>query len=202
QTLQKGSIQFVSETISARSGPYGASDLFALEQNVRQTWPGIGQMALFYLCVHGTYSGESGVLGLAFQGSSIAIFSDTIATTAGAGDPAPITSTVLIHEFGHEIGLVGLVGNAPNEDPAHPGHSSDPNDVMYWAVETTAVLGGLLGGTTPPTQFDAADLSDLQTVRNTPILVELIPTVVAAVCLVAAVVAVAGLWRARRKSPT
>jgi hypothetical protein len=202
ETLQKGTIQFVSETIAAPSGSFSPDDLFAVEQHVRQNWPGVGQMALFYLCVHGTYAGESGVLGLAFRGSSIAVFPDTIASTAGGGDPAPITSTVLIHEFGHEMGLVGLVGNAPNEDPAHPGHSSDPKDVMYYAVETTAVLGGLLGGTAPPTQFDAADLSDLQTVRNTPIPLELVPPVVGAICWVAAAVALLGFWRAGRKSRT
>jgi hypothetical protein len=199
ETLQKSSVRFVTETIATSGASFTTDGLFSVEQADRQYWPSPGQMALFYLCVHGSYAGESGVLGLAFRGSSIAVFSDTIAAVAG-GDPAAITSTVLIHEFGHEIGLVGLIGNAPNEDPAHPGHSSDPNDVMYWAVESTAGLGGLLGGAAPPTQFAAADLADLQTVRNTPIALELIPPVVVAICWMAGVVALVVFWRARRNS--
>ncbi|MCI4334803.1 MAG: hypothetical protein L3K04_04155 [Thermoplasmata archaeon] len=202
ETLQKGSIRFVSERIALPSAAWTTDALFSVEQSVRQYWPGLGQMALFYLCVPGSYAVDPGVLGLAFRGSSIAVFADTIATTAGGGDPAPITSTVLIHEFGHELGLVGLVGNAPNEDPSHPGHSTDPSDVMYYAVETTAGLGGLLGGAAPPTQFDAADLSDLQTVRNTPIALELIPPIVLAVCWVGALIALVAFWRAGRKART
>jgi hypothetical protein len=200
QTVQKASIQFVSETVSIPASTFTTDSLFSVEQGVRQYWPGVGQMALFYLCVHGSYGGPSGTLGLAFRGSSIAVFSDTIGTTAGGGDPTPIASTVLIHEFGHELGLVGLVGSAPNEDLAHPGHSNDPNDVMYYAVETTAGLGGLLGGGPPPTQFGAADLTDLQTVRNTPIALELIPPVAFAVCWVGAAVAWLALRRAIRRS--
>ena len=190
ETLQKGTIQFVSETTSAPSMAYTTDQLFSIEQSSRHFWPKPGQMALFYLCVHGTLAAQEGVLGLAFHGSSIAVFSDTIASASGGGNVAPITSTVLVHEFGHEIGLVGVVGSAPNEDPAHPGHSADPNDVMYYATETTAVLGGLLGGAAPPTQFDNADLADLQTVRNTPIVLELLPLVVLAVCWIGAVVTI------------
>ncbi|MCI4363209.1 MAG: hypothetical protein L3K13_02765 [Thermoplasmata archaeon] len=200
ETLQKNSIRFVSESINVPPGNFTTDGLFSVEQGARQFWPSVGQMALFYLFVHGTYAGGSGILGLAYRGSSIAVFSDLISTTAGGGDPAPIESTVLVHEFGHEMGLVGLVGSAPNEDPAHPGHSTDPNDVMYYAVETTAVLGGLFGGPAPPTQFDAADLADLQTVRNTAIALELIPTIVLVLCWAAAGIAVVVYWAGRKMS--
>ncbi|MCI4367298.1 MAG: hypothetical protein L3K08_06065 [Thermoplasmata archaeon] len=200
ETVQKASIQFVLETVSVPTASYTSDSLFSVEQGVRHFWPSVGQMAIFYLCVHGSDADQSGVLGLAFRGSSIAVFTDTIESTAGGGDPAPITSTVLIHEFGHELGLVGLVGSAPNEDPSHPGHSTDPNDVMYYAVESSAGLAGLLGGTAPPTQFGAADLADLQTVRNTPIPLELIPPVVVAGCWVAAGVAVLVFRRAARQA--
>lgn len=200
ETLQKASIQFVFETVSVPMSSFTADGLFSVEQGVRQFWPTVGEMALFYLCVHGSYADQSGVLGLAYRGSSIAVFSDTIASTAGSGDPTAITSTVLIHEFGHELGLVGLVGTAPNEDPAHPGHSTDPNDVMYYAVETSGGLSGLFGGTSPPTQFQAADIADLQTVRNTPIPLELIPPVVLTMCWIAAGAAFVVFRKAARRS--
>lgn len=196
ETLSKESITFQLETYSpAPPGPYSLDDLASLEDRVRSSWPEIGTMSLFYLFVDGSYAGGSSVLGLAHAPSSIAVFPNVVS----GGASASIVSTVLVHEFGHEIGLVGVVGPAPNEDLSHPGHSDDPNDVMYWQVETTAVLGGLLGGASPPTQFDAADLSDLATVRSTPIAQELIPWIVAGVVGVSAVAVVLVYRRARRR---
>jgi hypothetical protein len=46
---------------------------------------------------------------------------------------------------------------------------------MYWAIDSTALFGGILGGSGPPNQFDAADLADLNTVRSTVIPVEVLP---------------------------
>jgi hypothetical protein len=181
ETLSKSSISFVSETVSSGQGTYSTDDLFSVETAVRQHWPSPGQMALFFLFVRGSYAGGSGVLGLAFHGSSIAVFPSEIAANVPGGQVSGVTATVMVHEFGHELGLVGLVGSAPNEDPTHPGHSTDPNDVMYWAVESTAGILGLLGGGSTPTQFDAQDLADLQTVRNTPLLLELLPYIVGGV---------------------
>lgn len=195
ETLAKSSIQFQLETYTEdSSGALTTDQLFSLESQVRTTWPVLGTMALFYLFVDGSYAGGSSVLGLSYAASSIAVFPRIIP----GGPDAGIESTVLVHEFGHEIGLVGLVGSASNEDMAHPGHSTDPNDVMYWQVETTAVLGGLIGGQSPPNQFDAADLSDLSTVKITPIPQEFLPWVVLAV-LLGASVAVAGLSLRRRR---
>ncbi len=199
ETLQKGSIDFQLETYGQASGGALTTDgLFALEDQVRQTWPTVGTMSLFYLVVAGSYAGGSSVIGLAYAGSSIAMFASTI--PGGIASNPGVVSTVLVHEFGHEIGLVGVVGSASNEDPNHPGHSNDPNDVMYWQVETTAILGGLLGGQGPPTQFDAADLADLQTVRSTPIGQEILPWVVVGVVLAAAI-AVVVAWSRQGRRP-
>lgn len=197
ETLSKSSIVFHLEAYTqSSSGPLAVSDLLSLEGSVRQSWPAVGTMALFYLVVSGTYADGNSVIGLAYAGSSIAVF-PSVVPGGGSGSNAGILSTVLVHEFGHEIGLVGLVGSAPNEDTNHPGHSTDPNDVMYWQVETTAVLGGLFGGQSSPTQFDAADLADLQTVKNTPIPQEFGPWAVLGVVLVAAL-AIFLLWRRER----
>ena len=195
ETLSKMSISFQLETYHTSATSFTTQDLWNLETATRATWPGPGQMSLFYLFVPGSYAGDASVIGLAYYGSSIAVFPATI---AGAGGSAAVTSTVMIHEFGHELGLVGLVGSAPNEDPAHPYHSADPNDVMYWAVDSTSIITGLLGGG-PPTQFGAADLSDLGTVRSTVIVLEVLPWVVLAVVLAGALAVVVLHRRARRR---
>lgn len=202
ETLQKGSIQFVLETYSPpATTSWAISDLWNLETSVRSHWPGLGTMALFYLFVDGQYAGGSSVLGLSYYGSSIAVFPGVITSNLPSNYVGPVTSTVLVHEFGHEMGLVGLVGSAPNEDPNHPGHSTDPNDVMYWQVETVGVLGGILGGPPPPTQFDAQDRADLSTVRGTPILQEVLPWVVLGLLLVLAVLVYWLYVRGRRPTP-
>ncbi|HZY71292.1 MAG TPA: hypothetical protein VFF67_10005 [Thermoplasmata archaeon] len=198
ETLQKSSIHFVEETYTSGQSRFTTTDLWTLERSVRTTWPAPGSMSLFYLFVPGGYGPDASVIGLAYYGSSIAVFPATIASAAG-GTSAAVIATVMIHEFGHELGLVGIIGSAPNEDPNHPYHSSDPNDVMYWAVDTTQILAGLLGGG-PPTQFDAQDLQDLSTVRNTVILQEVLPWAVLAVLLGSAVGVVVDLRRRRHRA--
>jgi hypothetical protein len=200
-TLDKISITFQLETYDrSSSGALTTDDLFNLESEVRHAWPEPGAMALCYLFVDGTFASSPSVIGLAYAASSIAVFPHVSDVGGGSGISAPVLSTVLVHEFGHELGLVGVVGSAPNEDPNHPGHSTDSNDVMYWQVETTAVLGGLFGGN-PPTQFDAADMSDLQTVRSTPIPLEILPWGVLGVVLVASAIVVIR-WRRESKVPS
>jgi hypothetical protein len=75
-----------------------------------------------------------------------------------------IESAVVTHEVGHLLGLVDLFLHTGRQDPDHPGHSTDQNSVMYWAVESNLVADLLTGG--PPKDFDNADLADLQTIRN------------------------------------
>jgi len=197
ETCQKSQVTLDEHAFTSSSSSFSESDLLSLETSERQHWPVPGTMSLFYLYLGGSFGPSSDTLGLAYRGSSIAIFAATIASSAG-GQADEVTTTVLVHEFGHELGLVGIVGNAPNEDPAHPDHSNDPSDVMYWAVDTTAITLLL---NPPGTQFDSADLADLSTVRTTPILYELLPWVIlAAAFLGSACLVVVDLRRRRRAS--
>ncbi len=177
ETCQKSVVQLDEHAFSSSQSSFSESQILTLESHVRQVWPTWGTMSLFYLYLGGSDSSNPGTLGMAYRGSSIAVFAGTIATASGAVGATAVTTTVLVHELGHELGLVGIVGYAPNEDPNHPYHSSDPSDVMYWAVETTAI-SRLSGG--PPNQFSAADLSDLTTVKKTFIYSEVIPWIVLA----------------------
>jgi hypothetical protein len=195
-TTGKSSVTFEEFPFTSSQTNFSSSDLWTLETELRHTWPDWGTMSLFYLYLGGQFAEQGNVLGYAYLASSIAIFGSTIQNDSPAGEATAITTTVMVHEFGHELGLVGIVGSAPNEDPNHPHHSNDPDDVMYWAVDTSALTGL---GANPPTQFDAADMSDLNTVRSTVIWSEIIPWIVLALSiLVALLLVVIGIRRHRR----
>jgi hypothetical protein len=197
ETCTKSSVVMQEFPFESGASQFSESGLFDLEQSVRHSWSSPGTIVLDYLYLDGGDAENGQVIGAAYRGASIAIFEGTIQAMAPAGEAAAVTTTVLVHEFGHELGLVGIVGSATNEDPNHPYHSSDPKDVMYWAVDSTSLFGGLFGGSGPPTQFDSADMADLGTVKSTPILEEVIPWAVVGADLAAVGVLV---WRQRRRS--
>lgn len=117
----------------------------------------------------GTYSDES-VLGVAVDASTIALFSDSIDDSTSIVNPRisaeDIENSVMVHEFGHLLGLVNLVYTSPadHEDSEHPGHSNNEDSVMYWAVETFTI-GAWLSGELP-TEFDQDDLNDMEGMKS------------------------------------
>ena len=117
----------------------------------------------YFLFPKGTYNDDS-VLGVAVDASTIAIFQDSIDDAEnflGRPSAEEIERAVTIHEAGHLLGLVNLVYQSPidHEDPDHPGHSSNDDSVMYWAIESSSI-GNIFSGSIPD-EFDADDKSDL-----------------------------------------
>ncbi len=117
------------------------------------------------LFLDGKFS-DPNVLGVAIGHGTVALFSEVIrdvCTTQNLcfSGSSSIFQAVMVHEFGHAIGLVnhGIAMKTPHEDTDHPGHSSNRNSVMYYAVETSDVLNILTNG--PPTTFDADDRADV-----------------------------------------
>lgn len=111
--------------------------------------------------------GNSKVLGVTFGRNPVVIFSDAIdglceGVLIGCTVP-PFYQSVVTHEFGHALGLVNggtsMVRN--HQDVANGSHSSNKNSVMYYAVENSDAIIGILGNT-PPTAFDNDDKADLK----------------------------------------
>ena len=102
---------------------------------------------------------------MAVDASTVAVFKDSVEDAEGfLGRPSSeeVERAVTIHEAGHLLGLVNLVYQSPidHEDPDHPGHSSNDDSVMYWAIESNTV-GNFISGNIPD-EFDADDKSDLE----------------------------------------
>jgi len=118
----------------------------------------------YLLFPKGTYDDES-VLGVAVDASTVAVFKDSIDESVNfLGRPSAdeIERAVTVHEVGHLLGLVNLVYQSPidHEDPDHPGHSSNDDSVMYWAIESSSI-GNIFSGSIPD-DFDSDDKSDLE----------------------------------------
>ena len=169
-TLQKpGGTTFEEKAFTPSKSSYTDDDLLAVESQKRNHQPGGDTMVLYILYLNGHHARDTSnekILGVHYGRASIAIFKETIDSSGGvigslfsAND---VERSVLVHEFGHTIGLVnnGLKMVKNHEDPQHRAHSTNKESVMYWAVDTTLGLAGLTGSI--PNEFDSDDLADVR----------------------------------------
>jgi hypothetical protein len=164
-----GGIVFVpAETIPGQSdGVWTVDDLAASARSNRDRFSGGDTMVMYLQFVDGRFEDE-GAFAVAYSASEVAMFVDHMrdAATLLVGASA-LERAALIHELGHLLSLVNLGYTSPRdrEDPAHPKHSTNPDSVMFWAVDNVGILTLLGGRAQPPTAFDADDLADLADVR-------------------------------------
>ncbi|MDQ1436813.1 MAG: hypothetical protein QOK43_442 [Acidimicrobiaceae bacterium] len=126
---------------------------------------GNGQAVIHVLFLNGRFKGDDSILGISVRGDTAAVMSEQVRSASTPIAPrSTIEDAVTEHELGHLLGLVDLARNTGRADPDHPGHSTNRNSVMYWAVESDLV-SQVLGGP-PPVDFDSADMADLAALRN------------------------------------
>jgi hypothetical protein len=148
------------KTFTSSRSSYTMTDIENLEAQHRRQWSDDSKAVIHLLCLNGRYEG-GGPLAIAYRASSIVAFPEQIdnAATAVVGRTV-IERAVLVHEFGHLLGLVNIGYQSPrdHEDPQHRGHSKSTGSVMYWAVEDSSVATLL---DQPPDDYDADDRADL-----------------------------------------
>ena len=170
QRLNKSS--GISITQNAISSPgksaYSVDDIQNIEKASRTQTTNNKTLTAYFLFVDGDYtsnSGNSKVLGFAYGSSSMTIFEKTIKDfSGGIGQPTVtvLESSVLLHEFGHILGLVnnGTTMQAAHQDVPHGKHCDDQSCLMYYNVETSDVVGNIIGGNIPA--LNTSCLNDLK----------------------------------------
>jgi hypothetical protein len=163
-------VTIVDETIaSPGQSSYSLDDVRRIETASRKLSNSDTKMTAYFLFLDGNSTSDSSsgqILGTAYAPSSMVIYEKTIQSLSGTPVTQPSTavleSTVLEHEFGHLLGLVntGTVPQNEHQDSAHGAHCSNTACLMYWNVDTSGIIGNLLGGTVP--SLDADCLADLK----------------------------------------
>lgn len=154
----------ITETEFAPTGDWSADDVRAQALEHREAPPMDGTTLRWHvLFPSGGYVDDS-VLGVAVNAADVAVFRDSIDDAENVlrrPSAEDIENSVTLHEVGHLLGLVNLVYTSPrdHEDADHPGHSSNEDSVMYWAVESSS-LGAIFSGQLP-NDFDDDDRADL-----------------------------------------
>lgn len=144
--------------------PVSREDVISVENKNRTQYANSKELALYVLVTDASYT-DNAVLGFAYRNTSICLFGKTIYDNSGGlgqANRTQLSATVLEHEFGHLLGLVDIGSSMQvnHADNAHPNHCNNKNCLMYYAAETTDILGFLIAGNTP--SLDNNCLNDLK----------------------------------------
>lgn len=147
---------------------YTVNDIHEIEKAYRTQHTNGRTLTAYFFFADGDYAGNAGnskVLGVAYESSSMALFQKTIKDHSGGVTQPPVTTletTVLLHEFGHILGLVnnGTSMKTHHQDEPHGHHCNNQSCLMYYTAETTDILANLTGGNIP--SLDAKCMEDLR----------------------------------------
>ncbi len=170
ERLNKQNISLSTPTqIDAESqSSYSSNDVRAIEEEYRDNYTEAGSSTLhvYFLVVDGEFGQNPNVLGIAYWNTSVAFFGETIANASGTPPTAPtrekVESTVFRHEFGHNMGLVGIGTPHISSHTDHQNgesHCSTDGCLMEPAIETANFFENF-SGEVP--ELDQLCIEDLQ----------------------------------------
>lgn len=156
-------IAIVTKEIAATGdGTLSAEEVHAIEKANRTAFTTGTELAVYLLYTNGNYT-ENNVLGVAYRNTSAAVFGKKMRDNSGGlgqTSRTKLEATVLEHEIGHLLGLVDVGTPMQTAHKQNGNHCNNQNCLMYYASETTDVLGLLLTGNIP--SLDGDCLNDLK----------------------------------------
>ncbi len=158
-------ITIVTKEIAPSSNQaLSVNDIINIERNNRTAFTTGSMLAVYVLYTNGNYT-DPNVLGIAYKNTSVVLFGKKINDNSGGlgqANRTKLVATVSEHEMGHLLGLVDLGSpmQTGHKDAAHGSHCNNNNCLMYYASETTDILGYLITGNIPT--FDANCRTDLR----------------------------------------
>jgi hypothetical protein len=149
-------------------GSYSANRVRDLEEQHRSHYSEGENLVAYFLFLDGEFQ-QGSVVGIAYYNTSMALFGKTIHDISdGITQPSrdKVESTIMHHEFGHILGLVNIGADMqePHEDADHPGHCTNNQCLMYWAIETRDFFANIFDNTVP--ELDAFCVADLNALRQ------------------------------------
>jgi hypothetical protein len=161
--LNKSQINISTSAIPAEGqNAYTTEDIRNLEEENRNTFTDASGNTLnaYFIIVDGQ-SDQSNVLGIAYFNTSMALFGETVDNISG-GVTQPsrtqVEATVLRHEFGHNMGLVGNGTPIQSDHQEQGAHCTTDGCLMEAEVETTNFFQNFTGSVPDLEQFCIEDL--------------------------------------------
>jgi len=159
-----GGISITQTEIPSGGDTLNVTQVAIIESQYRTAYTSGNTLALYILVTDG-YDTAANVLGFAYRCTSVCLFGKNIYDRSGGYDELTriaLESGVLEHELGH---IMGLVNNTtpmvvPHQDTAHGYHCNNPNCLMYYEMETSDNVFGMLGANNIP-KLDSNCMNDL-----------------------------------------
>lgn len=144
---------FTKEIPASSSGSLSVNDVINIEKNNRTAFTNGSELAVYILYTNGNYTDQN-VLGVVYKNTSAVLFGKKIQDNSGGigqANRTKLVATVAAHEMGHLLGLVDLGSpmQTGHKDPANGSHCNNTGCLMYYASETSEILGFLVTGNIP-----------------------------------------------------
>jgi len=159
-------ITVVSRQIHPSTLTFGIDQIKSIEETSRTEFTQGSRLAVYILYLNGYYMPDSLVLGAAYRNTSIVVFGRSINDNA-LGDSLKKLSfdaTVIEHEFGHLLGLVGQATptTTDHKDAVNGHHCTNENCLMFYSFLDSYDSAQYAGGLSSVPAMDSACIADLR----------------------------------------